>query len=49
VPAAADIQSHLPFYESALDLLPNARALQLTSEAVKEIIGEFVYRIRGWA
>ncbi|MCC6737010.1 MAG: YdcF family protein [Bauldia sp.] len=34
---------------SALDFLPDAGALSLTTDAVKEFIGRVVYRLRGWA
>jgi uncharacterized SAM-binding protein YcdF (DUF218 family) len=49
IPAATDVRAvdgapALPF-----DLLPEAGALRLTSDAVKEWIGLVVYRFRGWA
>ena len=49
VPAATDIYSRPPQFDTLLDVVPNARALATTASAVKEIIGLCVYRFRGWA
>ncbi len=40
-PAATDISSHYPLYDSPLDLLPDADSLALTTEVVKELIGRW--------
>ncbi len=36
-------------WASVLDLLPSAEALKNTTNAIKEYIGLFVYRLSGWA
>ncbi len=48
VPVPTDFRALPPFYESPLDLLPNADALALTTNVMKEMIGGWVYRSRGW-
>jgi muramoyltetrapeptide carboxypeptidase len=48
-PAPADMRATYPLYESVLDLLPDATALARTTAALKELLGLFVYRWRGWA
>lgn len=47
--AATDIRVRYPLYDSVLDLLPDAEALERTSSAMKEWLGILVYRMRGWA
>lgn len=45
-PAATDVRIvHQPF--DLLDLLPDSDALDQTSDAVKEVIGSFIYGLRG--
>ena len=48
VPVATNLYGP-PKFVSLLDLLPDANALALTTSAIKEMIGLFVYRFRGWA
>ncbi len=48
VPAATDLRAYWPRPQSALDLMPDAGALALTTDAIKEYIGLVVYRMRGW-
>ena len=48
-PLATDRRAKYPLYESLLDLLPDARALEKTTTAIKEWIGLAAYRVRGWA
>ena len=48
-PAATDFRGRNPAYTTALDLLPDADSLARTTIFVKEIIGIWVYRLRGWA
>ena len=36
------------FISSLLDILPNASNLSLTTNAMKEYLGYFVYKLRGW-
>jgi len=48
-PASTDVRVTFPLYESVLDLLPSAGALAGTSDAIKELLGMLVYRMRGWA
>jgi uncharacterized SAM-binding protein YcdF (DUF218 family) len=36
-------------WASVLDLLPSADALKNTTNAIKEYVGSFVYRLSGWA
>ena len=47
-PSETDLRVRTPIYESALDLLPDADALDRTDDAVREAIGLLVYRLRGW-
>jgi uncharacterized SAM-binding protein YcdF (DUF218 family) len=47
VPAATDYQVLEPD-PSILDWLPNAEALMLTTLGIKEYLGWWFYRIRGW-
>ena len=49
IPAATDIRVRYPLVDSVLDFLPDASALERTTEAVKEYLGLLVYRLRGWA
>jgi uncharacterized SAM-binding protein YcdF (DUF218 family) len=48
-PAPTDIRVRYPLYDSVLDFLPAASALERTSDAIKEWLGIAVYRFRGWA
>jgi uncharacterized SAM-binding protein YcdF (DUF218 family) len=48
-PAASDVHGRIQAVESPLDLLPDADALARTTIAVKEILGIWAYRLRGWA
>jgi uncharacterized SAM-binding protein YcdF (DUF218 family) len=48
-PVPTDFRTRMPVVDSALDFLPDAGALALTTEAVKEFIGRLVYRLRGWS
>jgi uncharacterized SAM-binding protein YcdF (DUF218 family) len=48
-PTATDVQAIHPFYNSPLDLLPDAEALAMSTVAIKEWLGLVVYRYRGWA
>jgi uncharacterized SAM-binding protein YcdF (DUF218 family) len=48
-PVTSDVRVHFPFVESPLDLLPDAFALDQTTDAIKELVGLLVYRLRGWA
>ena len=47
VPAATDYQVLEPD-PSILDWLPNAEALMMTTLGIKEHLGWWVYRARGW-
>jgi uncharacterized SAM-binding protein YcdF (DUF218 family) len=47
VPAATDYQV-LESDPSILDWLPNAEALMMTTLGIKEYLGWWVYRVRGW-
>ena len=46
---ATDTSLGPPHVDSLLDLLPDVGALSWTTSAIKEIIGLFIYRVRGWA
>jgi uncharacterized SAM-binding protein YcdF (DUF218 family) len=46
--AATDIRAQYPTNSDLLDLLPDASALSQTTFCVKEFLGRFVYRLRGW-
>ena len=48
IPAATDVEAVGPWFETVLDVLPEAVALARTTEALKEIIGLLVYKMRGW-
>ena len=47
--ATTDVYGHEPVFESILDVLPDVRALEETSNVLKEMIGLVYYRLRGWA
>lgn len=49
VPAATDHEVVKDGPLTALDLLPDAGALEASSRALKEMLGLVVYRLRGWA
>lgn len=49
VPAPTDFRVTYPLYESVLDLLPSAEAVERSTDALKELLGLLVYRLRGWA
>ena len=46
-PVVSDVRVHFPFVESPLDLLPDAGALNSTTDALREMIGLLVYRLQG--
>jgi uncharacterized SAM-binding protein YcdF (DUF218 family) len=48
VPASTDVRVTYPLIGSVLDFLPSVGALALTTDAIKELLGMVVYRIRGW-
>jgi uncharacterized SAM-binding protein YcdF (DUF218 family) len=48
-PAPADISVGPLRLGSLLDLLPDAEALAWTTSGIKEMIGLYIYRYRGWA
>jgi uncharacterized SAM-binding protein YcdF (DUF218 family) len=48
-PAATDFRAKPFSIDGILDLLPDARALEDSTAAIKEWIGLGVYRLRGWA
>ena len=48
-PAPAEIPAGPLRLGSLLDLLPDARALAWTTSGIKEMIGLYIYRYRGWA
>lgn len=48
-PASTDVRVTYPYYQSPLDLLPDADALARTTSSIKEYIGLFAYRLKGWA
>jgi uncharacterized SAM-binding protein YcdF (DUF218 family) len=47
-PWPADFRAPHPLVASVFDFVPNAEALGLTTTALKEFIGLWVYRWRGW-
>ena len=49
VPSSADVEVALPIIRGALDWLPDAEALRLSQMTVHELVGQLVYRLRGWA
>jgi len=48
IPATTDITVVDKLNGNILDWLPTAGALQLSSMAIKEYLGIWVYRLRGW-
>jgi uncharacterized SAM-binding protein YcdF (DUF218 family) len=48
VPVSTDVRVVDAGQPAALDFLPNAGALAMTSEAIREWIGSAVYRLQGW-
>jgi uncharacterized SAM-binding protein YcdF (DUF218 family) len=49
VPAPTDFEADTPSVRNLLDYLPDAGALNDSSKALKEYLGLWVYRRRGWA
>lgn len=49
VPAPTDFRVTYPLYENVLDLLPDVDAVERSTDALKELLGMLVYRLRGWA
>jgi uncharacterized SAM-binding protein YcdF (DUF218 family) len=49
VPVATDYEVETEARLTLLDLLPDAAALEGSSRALKEYLGLWVYRLRGWA
>ena len=49
IPAVADIEVTYPLVQSVLDLVPDAEALARTTQALKEYLGLWAYRLVGWA
>jgi uncharacterized SAM-binding protein YcdF (DUF218 family) len=47
-PWPADYKGGDPAISNLLDVLPDARALELTTAAIKEFLGIAIYRLRGW-
>lgn len=48
VPVSTDVRVIDKGLPAAMDFLPNAGALAMTSEAIREWIGSAVYRLQGW-
>jgi uncharacterized SAM-binding protein YcdF (DUF218 family) len=49
VPAPTDFEAVPPREMTVLDWLPDAGALEGSTRAIKEYVGYWVYRVRGWA
>ncbi len=49
VPVSADVRVVNKPHLTLLDFLPDADALKRTTDATREHIGQWVYKIRGWA
>ena len=47
-PVSTDVRAVHPSEYTVMDFLPNAGALAMTSEAIREWMGQVVYRWRGW-
>lgn len=48
-PASTDFRVTYPLYESVLDIVPSADAVERTTDGLKEFLGLLVYRMRRWA
>jgi len=48
VPVSADVRVVNKPELTLLDFLPDADALKMTSDAMREWIGQWVYRVKGW-
>jgi uncharacterized SAM-binding protein YcdF (DUF218 family) len=49
VPVSTDVRVTYPLVENIFDFLPDAGSLARTTDAIKEIVGLFIYRARSWA
>lgn len=49
LPFPTDFRTRTGVVHGVFDFLPDAGALALTTDTVKEFIGRIVYRLRGWA
>ena len=47
-PVATDVRVVERNQSAVVDFLPNAAALSMTSDAIREWIGQLVYRLQGW-
>lgn len=48
IPVSTDVRASDRRVPSAADFIPNAGALAMTSEAIREWIGRWVYQLQGW-
>lgn len=48
VPVSTDVRAVPEGKITAVSLLPDARALEMTSDAIREWIGRMVYQLQGW-
>lgn len=48
VPVSTDVRVADTKHLTAMDFLPDARALAMSSDAIRELIGRWVYQMQGW-
>ena len=49
VPARTGVEVTYPLFQSVMDLVPDADALARSTNAIKDYLGLFSYRLAGWA
>jgi uncharacterized SAM-binding protein YcdF (DUF218 family) len=47
-PVSTDVRVADTERMTVMDFLPDARALRLSSDAIRELVGQWVYELRGW-
>jgi uncharacterized SAM-binding protein YcdF (DUF218 family) len=47
-PVSTDVRVANSDQTTVIDFLPDARALEMSSDAIRELVGQWVYRMKGW-
>ena len=47
-PVSTDVRAAKTDRLTAIDFLPDARALEMSSDAIREMVGQWVYGLKGW-
>ena len=47
-PVSTDVRAAKTSHLKVIDFLPDARALEMSSDAIREMVGQWVYELKGW-